>query len=138
VGYDVAAGDRGIMCRMALHSEITAARAAADSRERETPAPIDDPTSGNAPGIAALLALAKLIGQRPPAVRQAGAAGRQLDRLRAGRELHELVDQLTEQAVADALRTGARFEDVGDALGLSRSAAHRRFGHVNPRPYTRW
>lgn len=52
-----------------------------------------------------------------------------LERLRAIRELRSELDRIEPEVAATALTVyDVRLEDVGDALGMSRSAAHRRFG----------
>lgn len=113
---------------MALQSGIAEQSGDRPSRDRETPAPRSRPEIG----IAALLQLARLTTETPEGHRRRADAA--IARLYAARELRELVDQAMELDVTAALAAGGRFEDIGRALGLSRSAAHRRFQHLNPRP----
>ena len=46
--------------------------------------------------------------------------------LRAVLALRRLADQLEEQHVAIARRRGWSWEQIGDALGISRQAAHKK------------
>jgi hypothetical protein len=48
--------------------------------------------------------------------------------LRAVVALRRLADQLEQRHVASARRLGWSWEEIGDALGVSRQAAHKKHG----------
>ncbi len=50
--------------------------------------------------------------------------------LRAVSALRRLADQLEERHVASARRRGWSWEQIGDALGISRQAAHKKHGRT--------
>lgn len=54
--------------------------------------------------------------------------GTPIARLRAQRELRTALEQLEVLDVKAAIAAGSSFEDIGRALGVSRSAAHRKHG----------
>jgi len=56
-----------------------------------------------------------------------GAAGHELARLAAVRQLAELADQLTDTAVRAAAAGGATYADLAVALGISEEAVRSRF-----------
>jgi hypothetical protein len=115
---------------MALDQGIaTTSGPSAISQERESPATRSRLDLGNA----ALQRLAALTSVTATPPREEGRAA--LARLRQARALRELVDEFVELDAAAALSAHERFEDVGDALGLSRSAAHRQFAHLRARRY---
>lgn len=62
----------------------------------------------------------------PPYARRAGPLGmlRLLDPIETAMRAYE------RQLVAEALRSGATWAEIGDALGMSRSNAHNRHKHV--------
>lgn len=110
---------------MALESGI-GGRAA--SRGREASSIDERPVIGTAAAVALGRALdTRLPGRGYHADHQAA-----LDRLRALRELRQVLEQLERVDVLAALRAGHSFEDVGRALGMSRSAAHRKHGGPLP------
>jgi hypothetical protein len=53
--------------------------------------------------------------------------------LRAVTALRRLADQLEERHVALARRRGWSWEQIGDALGISRQAAHKKHSTCSPR-----
>ena len=52
--------------------------------------------------------------------------------LRAVVALHRLAEQVEDQAVGTARRDGWSWDQVGDALGISRQAAHKKHGKGQP------
>jgi hypothetical protein len=69
-------------------------------------------------------ALRKLVAAHP----EAGLAGlRELRRTTA-----DALDVLEEELVRRALSAGSTWVEIGRALGMSDSAAHRRFRHLAP------
>ncbi len=48
--------------------------------------------------------------------------------LRAVTALRKLADQLEQQHVARARRSGWTWQQIGDALGITRQAAHKKHG----------
>ena len=53
-------------------------------------------------------------------------------RLRAVVALHRLAEQVEDEAVAAARRAGWSWDQIGDALGISRQAAHKKHGKGQP------
>ena len=100
------------------------------SRDREASSAAARPALGTPRaelGMAATLALGRAL-DLVPRREQYRPSGGALDRLRAVRELRGVLEQLERVDVVDALHAGASFEDVGRALGMSRSAADRKHG----------
>jgi hypothetical protein len=52
--------------------------------------------------------------------------GTEADRLAAVRALRELADQLEDAAVESALRANWGWGDIGEALGVTRQAVHKK------------
>lgn len=82
----------------------------------------------SASGIAALRELAGVL----------ELDGRPVPRLERLRRLREVLDELELDLAAQALGEHRRFEDIGRALGMSRSAAHRRFAELKPERWSRY
>ena len=53
-------------------------------------------------------------------------------RLRAVLALYRLAEQVEEEAVTAARRAGWSWDQIGDALGVSRQAAHKKHGKGQP------
>jgi hypothetical protein len=51
--------------------------------------------------------------------------------LRAVRALHRLAERVEAIHVAEARRTGWSWEQIGDALGLTRQSVHAKYGTRN-------
>jgi len=49
------------------------------------------------------------------------------DALAGARALRLLADQIEEDAVASAIRSGWTWAEIAEAMGVSRQAAHKRF-----------
>lgn len=103
-----------------------------ESQVRDGQDPPAFPGGGIPIGVATQLVRLYRV-EPPPFAEGAAAVARRrrpqaLERLRAIRELRAELDRCEPIAAAAALDAWARLEDVGDALGMSRSAAHRRFG----------
>lgn len=60
---------------------------------------------------------------------QVSAAGDPAERLRAVAQLKRELDAVETELAADALRTGLSWSQIGEALGISKQAAHRRHSH---------
>jgi hypothetical protein len=56
------------------------------------------------------------------------AAAPVLDRLRANAQLRRGAAELERELVASARREGATWQQIADALGMSRQSAQQRFG----------
>ena len=52
--------------------------------------------------------------------------------LRAVLALHRLAEEVEDHAVSAARRTGWSWDQIGDALGISRQAAHKKHGKGQP------
>jgi hypothetical protein len=63
-------------------------------------------------------------------VRQA-LRGEPAEGLRAVVALRRLTDRLEAQHVAAARELGWSWQQIGDALGVSRQAVHKKYGHVD-------
>lgn len=58
-----------------------------------------------------------------------------LERVHGLRKIREATDNATETAVAVAINTGATWEKIGRALGVSPQAAHQKYAAAqNPDP----
>jgi DNA-binding NtrC family response regulator len=94
-----------------------------ESRERETPAPRSRPEIATDAAVSLGLAV--------------DPRRRSLQRLAAIRALREQLEALEALDVAAALgNERRRLEDVGEALGMSRSAVHRKHGGHGGTPTT--
>jgi hypothetical protein len=49
--------------------------------------------------------------------------------LRAAGALHRLAERVEARGVREARRAGWSWEQIGDALGMSRQSVHARYGH---------
>lgn len=55
---------------------------------------------------------------------------RNLDALMAIRELRKDLSEAEDHAALTARRQGATWQQIGEALGMSRQAAHERWGNI--------
>lgn len=113
---------------MALESGILGGGGDRQSQDRETPAPSSLPELGTAAAVALGRALTVNVTETGR-----GRHHAVLSRLRALTELRRVLEDLERVHVDQAMRVGNRWEDVGEALGTSRSAVHRKHGGRRPR-----
>jgi DNA-directed RNA polymerase specialized sigma24 family protein len=71
--------------------------------------------------------LAREAGSRDPAVG-----------LRAVRALRELADRLETLQVGNARSLGWSWQEIADALGVSRQAVHKKHRHIEPSLFARF
>ena len=66
----------------------------------------------------------------PPELSTAAASDDPSVGLRAVVALHRLAEQVEAAQVASARASGWSWEQIGDALGVSRQAVHHKHGHL--------
>lgn len=56
-----------------------------------------------------------------------------VERLAVLRKIERALTAETISSVEDALNQGATWQQIGDALGVTRQAAHSRYGYIRPK-----